>query len=834
MAPTSRPVACFARQTSGLLYCPSYTIALLVILLAAAAPALGQQPGNTDTARKIRVKLLDTVIVAEPPMILKKDTIAYNASRYHTAAYAPLSDLLDKLPGIRVNDDGTASINGQPVDRILVDGKPFFAGDPKLALQHLPADIIRQVQVYPTAYEQRGGLPGSPPGNKTINLVLKNNRRKGDFGKLALGAGVESVYAASMDLHDMHGARQMSIIGDAGNVDGFESGKPAPAAIAGVGAYGIRDKWNAGINYRDQWTDATDAYGSFTNSQQHTKSEQKSQSLNLFPGDASTLLEQHTTSVSRQDLQHLNFNIETRLDKDNSLIFRPDVQLSHSSTQSSQQITQRYAQSNAAIYNSSGDNNTVASDKRIDAGLQYIHKGRQALPSLLVNLDIFSDRHEQNGFNFSRTHFSTATNSTGDLDQHTTSGNSSLVLSPSIEYKIPLNALSLLDIQMDYSYIRNEAINATFRRDSITQQFDHPDSGQTNAFDNVYQRSRGAVNYRVHWSRWSINLGAGVQSDQMQSKDFTKGGTFKNQYLNLLPSASVSMDWQNAKSIQLSYSGKPVSLTLQQLQPVAVTTDSLFIQRGNPLLKQPFMHSFSVSYTSLHMGTQRFFSAMLSGSLMVHSVQNDVRLLSNGARVSMPVNMNGAGNVYANFNYVVPAPRLRSNVTLAGNIRYSRDPGISNGLVNNTHMVNFSGEVSWDFHSPGGIDLRAGAAAEYNVFHYPLDPGDGSAYFVQSFSFAGSYTRNDWKGSLMGYYSLNNSLPKAFRTLAPVLSPAISRRLLKHRAAEVRLSVTDLLNQRSGASRTVTANAVTDVWAAARGRYGLLSFVYNMSRFKSN
>ena len=85
----------------------------------------------------------------------------------------------------------------------------------------------------------------------------------------------------------------------------------------------------------------------------------------------------------------------------------------------------------------------------------------------------------------------------------------------------------------------------------------------------------------------------------------------------------------------------------------------------------------------------------------------------------------------------------------------------------------------------------------------------------------------------MGYYALNNSLPKAFRTLAPVLSPAISRRLLKHRAAEVRLSVTDLLNQRSGASRTVTANAVTDVWATTRGRYGLLSFVYNLSSFKS-
>jgi hypothetical protein len=222
---------------------------------------------------------------------------------------------------------------------------------------------------------------------------------------------------------------------------------------------------------------------------------------------------------------------------------------------------------------------------------------------------------------------------------------------------------------------------------------------------------------------------------------------------------------------------------------------------------------------------------MVSGSLTANAVQNSITLLSNGAQVIMPVNLNGAGNVSANFNYTIPASRLHSTFTLGGDLRYSQDPGLNNGLQNNTRMMNFSGTLSWDLHSPVGIDCRVSAASEYYIVHYPLDSNRVTGYFTETISSRLTYTRGDWTGSLLGFYALNNSLPRGFRPLAPILSPAVSRRLLNRKAAEIRLSVTDLLNQQSGASRTTTPNAIIDMWSVTRGRYFLLSFTYNLSRF---
>lgn len=786
-----------------------------------------------DIYLKIRVRVLDSVRVEESPMILKKDTIEYNASRFKTRSYAPLSDLMEILPGIRVNNDGTISMNGRPVDQLLVDGKPFFEGDPQMALRHLPAEIIRKIQVYPTTYEQMG-LSGPPglAGGKTINLILKSNRRKGDFGKLAVGAGTGGAYAGSMDLNHMNGVQQISVIGDAGNVDGLNTDRPGDAMnTTGNGRYGITRKWNAGINYRDTWNDHATIYGSYVNSQQQTQSVQRMHSLNIFPNDSSTSLDQNSTALSKNGLQRMNLTLENKFSPSNSLFFRPNISLQHTESYSTQQGTATYTQTAAPVYQSSGNNSSTSDNSTISAGLQYLHKGSQLLRSFSVGLDVVSDHNERSGFNFSKTNFSAPSATTNSLNQHSANSGSSLAISPSFSYTLPLGANDALDLLGNYLYNRSSASNQTFRFNDITQKFDQPDQGQSNDFNNIYYAAKALVNYRIHWGHVGIGLGNGIESDQLQGKNVTKNSTIESHYLSMLPSASLHIDLANNKSLQLFYSGKPVPLTVQQLQPVSATTDSLFIQQGNPQLKQPFTHSFSLSYNALNTRTQTFFTAMVSGSVTANAVQNSITLLSNGAQVTMPVNLNGAGNVSANFNYTIPASKLHSTFTLGGDLRYSQDPGLNNGLQNNTHMMNFSGTLSWDLHSPAGIDCRVSTTSEYYIVHYPLDSNRVTGYFTETLSSRLTYTRGDWTGSLTGFYTLNNSLPKGFQPLAPILSPAISRRLLNRKAAEIRLSVTDMLNQQSGASRTTTPNAIIDMWSVTRGRYVLLSFIYNLSRF---
>ena len=130
--------------------------------------------------------LAEVVVTAEaPPVTMIGDTIQYNAGSFKVQPNASVEDLLKKLPGVKVEKDGTVKAQGEKVNKVLVDGKEFFGNDPKIATRNLPADAIDKVQVYDKLSDQ-AQLTGFDDGNseKTINLKLKKDKKKGVFGKV--------------------------------------------------------------------------------------------------------------------------------------------------------------------------------------------------------------------------------------------------------------------------------------------------------------------------------------------------------------------------------------------------------------------------------------------------------------------------------------------------------------------------------------------------------------------------------------------------------------------------------------------------------------------------
>src|SRR6266536_478818 len=103
---------------------------------------------------------------------------------------ATVEDVLKKIPGVQVQKDGTIKAMGEQVQKVYVDGKEFFGNDPKIATKNLPADAIDKVQVYDKQSDQ-AQLTGFEDGNyeKTINLKLKADKKKGAFGKTNAGGG---------------------------------------------------------------------------------------------------------------------------------------------------------------------------------------------------------------------------------------------------------------------------------------------------------------------------------------------------------------------------------------------------------------------------------------------------------------------------------------------------------------------------------------------------------------------------------------------------------------------------------------------------------------------
>ena len=168
------------------------------------------------------INVLSEVIVTNeaPPVTLVGDTIQYNANSFKTQPNANVEDLLKKLPGVKVEKDGTVKAQGEKVQKVLVDGKEFFGNDAKIATKNLPADAVDKVQVYDKLSDQ-AQLTGFDDGNseKTINLKLKKDKKKGMFGKINAGGGMDERYQGRFNVNSFKGARQMSAIGMGNNTN---------------------------------------------------------------------------------------------------------------------------------------------------------------------------------------------------------------------------------------------------------------------------------------------------------------------------------------------------------------------------------------------------------------------------------------------------------------------------------------------------------------------------------------------------------------------------------------------------------------------------------------
>jgi hypothetical protein len=765
-----------------------------------------------------RVIVLDTIVVKEAAIIQNKDTLEYNASHFKTRDYAVLSELLKLLPGIQLNNDGSITINGQVIDHLMVDGKPFFDGTPAMALTHLPADIVKKIQVFASSNPTSTGIPAPPGffGNKTLNIVLKANKRKGNFGKIMVGAGSGGAYTGSGDLNHMNGDQQTSLIGDAGNVDNDKSADLMSTTN------GIQRKINGALNYRDSRNEKTSVNGSIVANDLYNKTTERSHIINIFPGDSSTVLDQNLEGEMHNQMQLINMNLEHKPDAYNTLTFQPRVLLQHTNTNSLQQSIQRYETSADTIYRSNGNTISDGAGKMISSVLQYTHSWQQSVKkiSLGMNLSATNDKHYTTG--------RTETEGT-NLDQHSSSKNNGLNIAPYLNFIIPVGNKNVLNIQSNYSYNRSTMSYKVFRLNESNQHFDEPDSSQSNDFNSTYNTAAVQLSLRRQLKNFTVTIGSGIESDWISGQNLSNHTHISSRFFNVLPAAMFSLNMRGNNNLMVSYNGKPMPVSVQQLQPVSVTADSLFITKGNPDLQQPYIHSMSVGYTSLIGSNNRFFSASLNSSITMHSIQQSTTLLDNGAQLSIPVNLEGAQNVSLIVSYGLPGIKSKSSFNFAANATYSRNPVLSNGAGNDSRILFYSGTITWNYREVNGFNLNLSTTPGYNSLQTGL--GQHERFFTTAIGARGSYIKKGWEVALSAFYNYNSSLPSNYQPGYPVTIPAVGYRFLKHKEGEIRLSVMDLFNQQSGASRNISPSTISDTRSQNRGRYILATFTYNFRKF---
>lgn len=284
------------------------------------------------------IVLKEAVVVGvKTPITVKEDTVEYNADTYKTQANAVVEDLLKRLPGVEVGTDGKITANGKEVKKILIDGKEFFADDPKMASKNLPANMINKLQVIDRKSDL-ARLTGVDDGEDetVINLTVKKGMNNGWFGTVNAGYGTDNRYSGNLIANYFNDGNQYTITGGGNNVNNmnFTDGGASRFQRMFGGSNGITTSQNLGFNFNVGTKDSEKfrAGGNLLYSHSKRVAYNRTSRQYLFP-DSTSYYDSESHSHNSGNNLRGDFRIKWEADSFNTLEIRPNFSLNYSNSE---------------------------------------------------------------------------------------------------------------------------------------------------------------------------------------------------------------------------------------------------------------------------------------------------------------------------------------------------------------------------------------------------------------------------------------------------------------------------------------------------------------------
>ena len=653
------------------------------------------------------------------PILIKKDTIEYNASSFKTTENDMLVDLLKKLPGIEVSEDGTITSNGETINKITIEGKTFFLDDPQLATQNLPAKIVNKVKVVKKKSEQ-AEFTGIDDGNEetVIDLSVKRGMMKGLFGNIMAGGGHDLTPEAirkdtwkDADYWRYQGAAmvghftdksQISFIANANNTNnrGFNdlSGSMMSAMRGGSGGgrnmgggqggwgnnNGISTTWMGGLN--GAWT-LQDGNMDLSGNYVYNGSDKlvKESSLkDTYLGDGSTLTYRTGSYVDGNDIDDFNRSIShghrfgVRLDykfsKNTSLLIQPQINFGNGRFDeiSRFETLRGDAMTNQGFSSSNGRN------KNLTTNGFMLFRQRLGIPGR--TLSFFGrwnySQNRVNGYNQSLTSYFDG--SEDDIvNQYYERNAKNRSLSGRLVYTEPLGHNLYLEGNYSINWNYNSSNKDTWDSGPLgtlpfnVDNLNYAAEGQTpnvtysNSIKNrSLAHSFGAT---LAWQKDKARAQIGFSANPTTTHNVTIDGGNEKKYDNTVwkfaPTAMLYYDFNDNNNIRLFYRGSSNQPSTQQLLAVKDNSNPLNIAYGNPTLTPYFSHNLRGNYS--YSNKQNFMSLRINfdGSVVQNPIVSASWYGANGVAYSMPVN--GQTSFNGNIRLFLNSPIAKSNFSVS-------------------------------------------------------------------------------------------------------------------------------------------------------------------------
>lgn len=818
-----------------------------------------------------------TVTARAQKVTLKADTFVYNANAFRTPEGSVAEELVRRLPGAEVSDDGSIKINGKQVKKILVDGKEFMTGDTKTAMKNLPTNIIDRIK----AYDQQSDLArvsGIEDGEEetVLDFGIKAGMNRGVMLNADLAAGTKSRYAGRVFGGVMKDDMKMFLMTNANNTNdmGFPGG--GGGGRFGGGRQGLTANKMVGVNMNYEKTDKLKLDGSVRWNHSDGDVFSRSSSENFYSGTTSSFGNSMSQNFSRSNQWNAQMRLEWQPDSMTNIMFRPNVSYSsndgENSSASATFDSDPYAYDADPLTNYNSLTNILKnynltdgisySDSKSARGMLQFNRrlnnsGRNITLRLNANWSEGTSKSMSNNYIYLFTNPDTTVTNRYNLTPQDSWG-----YTARLTYSEPIMRQVYLQFSYSYQYSHTKSDRVTYSLtdvdySDIVPRYRNWDSyllRLTNPLDS-YEDQRlsrlseynnynhtAEVMLRIVRKAYTFNVGFQVlpqKSHFIQDYQGVHADTTRT-VTNFTP--TLDFRWKKSATGQLrfTYRGRSQQPSMSDLLDIVDDSNQLRITRGNPGLKPSFTQNFQLFYNDYFQKHQRAVMTFLNFSTTSNSVANKSTYNSEtGGTITRPENVNGNwnGNMGFMFNTAVDSAAF-FNVNTFTNLSYNHNVGYvsinneSDSQKSVTNSLGIGERLSASYRNDW-LEVELNGSLNYTRSRSELQPLNDLDTW--QFSYGGMIgVTAPWGTALttnLNMQSRRGYADASMNTNELIWNAQVSQSFLKGNALTISLQLYDILHEQSTFSRTITALSRNDTEYNAITSYGMVHVIYRLNLF---
>jgi hypothetical protein len=803
-------------------------------------------------------KLLDEVVIRTGSAIrIKGDTTEFMADSFRVKEGATVEDLLKKLPGFTVNSKGEIVAQGKRVDKVLVDDEEFFGDDPTMATQNISAKAVQKVQVFDTKSEQQN-LTGMSNGSegKTVNIKLKEDAKKGSFGRYHVGTDFSDFLDAKAMFNRFVGKKKFSVYGTKTNINagslswedrqklGIENDMEFDELSGFYYSFGGNDDFNdwnlrglpdaytAGALYSDKWNaDRQGVNLSYRINSLNTTNEGSTFTQNIRPSDLN-----FTNRFTKKDAlnqQHaVNLKYDWKIDSLASikLVSINTIKTSHTIGEDlSESLNGERDTLNTSFR--TYDNSTER--KQTDNQLTYkqLFKKKNRTWQTVFRFGVTQDENE--GMNETRIRrFINGTFDQADtIDQMKAFDGRSTTLGMKTTFSEPLT--EKWSLVLEYAYNDNNSVSRRNTYDKgLNGKYETLVTDFSNNFElDAYSHTGNAI-MRFMDKKFRMGFGAGISAVNLRLNNLDELQVSRFNFRNFTPQVQFNFTPKTQTHININYRGTTRQPTINQLQPLRDNTDPLNEYKGNPDLKVGFNHGVSLNFNQYKVLKQSYSFFYFSYNVTRNAITQSNTFDADGKRTYFPVNVNGNRNWFMGGSLEKQAGEKKPGYMFNLNGNGGRNINFVDGERVSTDYYSVTATFGLRFMKPDKYNFSFGPNIGYNSSVSRSVRTNENNYFTYG-------GRADMDIDLPGKFEIVSSVNadlrerlEAFSTNTNIVlwNAGISKKIFKKDAGKISLIANDILNDNKGFNRTVNTWAVTDDRFQRVSRYFLLRFEWSFNK----